>query len=178
MNNVWPCGGDDGIDRTTPQREVMLGDGDLFAMLGPTQQYWHHRVPKTKGRRPRININFRYVLPGPDAARGQQTYYKYMVYGDEKYPRSYTFDEIMKRSGSMLNFMHNAEAKLRCKPKLPPIHHETRFAGSSWQCSACTFIHKGESKMKFLSCEVWHNSAKRCCVFGRRTCAKEAQSFH
>ena len=61
MTNVWPCsGGDDGVDRTTPPREVLLGDGDLFAMLGPTQQHWHHRVPKTKGRRPRININFRY----------------------------------------------------------------------------------------------------------------------
>ena len=58
---MWPCsGGDDGVDRTTPPREVLLGDGDLFAMLGPTQQHWHHRVPKTKGRRPRININFRY----------------------------------------------------------------------------------------------------------------------
>ena len=76
MRNVWPApgGGDDGVDHDTPQREFLLGDGDLFVMRGPTQKRWHHRVPKAASRRPRININFRYIVPGtPDAERGQQT---------------------------------------------------------------------------------------------------------
>ena len=157
MNNVWPCGGgDDGIDRATPQREVLLGDGDLFAMLGSTQQFWHHRVPKTKGRKPRININFRYILPGPDAKRGQKTYYKYMVHGDAKRPRSFTFDEIMKRSGSLLNFMQTM-AKPQTRPAIgnngTPAAVAAVSAPSSWQCNACTYIH-GESRMNYLACEV------------------------
>lgn len=105
MHNVWPAAGNDGIDRSVPQREYRLGDGDLFAMLGHTQGHWHHRVPKAPGRRPRININFRYILPGPDAERGQKTYYKYMVHGDNPAPPSYSFADIMRRRGAMLNFL-------------------------------------------------------------------------
>ena len=46
-------------------------------MRGSTQKHWHHRVPKEKGRRPRININFRLILPNqPDTERGQKSYYK------------------------------------------------------------------------------------------------------
>ena len=79
MTNVWPCGGDDdGIDELTPQISVRCGHGDLLVMRGDTQDFWHHRVPKEKGRRPRININFRYIRPGTGvvATEGQETYYK------------------------------------------------------------------------------------------------------
>ena len=80
MTNVWPCGGDDGVDHSTPRRDFSVSNGDLLVMRGDTQKHWHHRVPKARARRPRININFRYIIPGsPDAERGQQTYYKYMV---------------------------------------------------------------------------------------------------
>ncbi len=80
MTNVWPCGGDDGIDHSTARREFSVSNGDLLVMRGDTQKHWHHCVPKARSRRPRININFRYIIPGsPDAERGQQTYYKYMV---------------------------------------------------------------------------------------------------
>jgi len=92
MRNVWPkVGGssadstpyDDGVDRETAVRSWALRDGDLLVMEGDTQAHWHHRVPKAKSRRPRININFRYIVPGTDdAERGQATYYKYMRDGD------------------------------------------------------------------------------------------------
>lgn len=73
-------GGDDGIDHSTARREFSVSNGDLLVMRGDTQKHWHHCVPKARSRRPRININFRYIIPGsPDAERGQQTYYKYMV---------------------------------------------------------------------------------------------------
>ena len=75
MLDVWPTpgSGGDGIDHATPIRSFVLSDADLLVMRGPTQQHWHHRVPKARSRRPRININFRYIVPGtPDAERGQQ----------------------------------------------------------------------------------------------------------
>lgn len=51
MRSVWPAlgGGDDGVDRSTPQRDLLLADGDLLVMHGPTQRHWHHRVPKASG---------------------------------------------------------------------------------------------------------------------------------
>ena len=113
MTNVWPCV--DGststegcIDTQTPIESFVLDDGDLLVMKSKTQQYWHHRVPKEKKRGVRLNINFRYILPGVDAQRGQMTYYKYMVYGDvptDRKPPSWTFDEIMKKKGGMMNFV-------------------------------------------------------------------------
>lgn len=105
MTNVWPAtsGGraarsqGNGVDSSTPIRRWNLGDGDLFVMRGSTQNFWHHRVPKEKGRRPRINLNFRYIVPnGPDAARGQATFYKYMVHGDKAKPPSYTFAQLLR----------------------------------------------------------------------------------
>ena len=107
MTNVWPpLDGSAGncIDWNTPQRDFVVGDGDILVMMGDTQKHWHHRVPKERGRRPRLNINFRYIKSGMDAERGQKTYYKYMVHGDEDTPRSYSYKEIMTMRGGMLNF--------------------------------------------------------------------------
>jgi alkylated DNA repair dioxygenase AlkB len=84
MTDVWPCAGGasaggasgDGIDRSTPGLSVKCGHGDLLVMRGDTQDHWHHRVAKEKGRRPRVNINFRYIEPGTGvvATEGQETY--------------------------------------------------------------------------------------------------------
>ena len=107
MTNVWPPldgSAGDCIDRSTPQRDFVVGDGDLLVMMGATQKHWHHRVPKERGRRPRLNINFRYIKSGVDAERGQRTYYKYMVHGDEDTPKSYSYKEIMMMRGGMMNF--------------------------------------------------------------------------
>lgn len=107
MTNVWPPldgSAGDCIDRSTLQRDFVVGDGDLLVMMGATQKYWHHRVPKERGRRPRLNINFRYIKSGADAERGQRTYYKYMVHGDEDTPKSYSYKEIMMMRGGMMNF--------------------------------------------------------------------------
>mmetsp|Transcript_21580 Transcript_21580/g.32766 ORF Transcript_21580/g.32766 Transcript_21580/m.32766 type:complete len:385 (-) Transcript_21580:450-1604(-) len=109
MTNVWPCGGEDnGIDQNCPQRNFLVGDGDMLVMRDVTQQHWHHRVPKKKGRRPRLNINFRYIIEGPDAERGQKTYYKYMVHGDDMNAESFTFKEIMAKRGGMMNFLSSS----------------------------------------------------------------------
>ena len=127
MTNVWPCvnGSNNissnnsttntksaatatGVDTTTPIQSFTLHDGDLLVMRGNTQKHWHHRVPKEKGRGVRLNINFRYVLPGQDAERGQMTYYKYMVFGDvpiDQDPPSWTYDEIVSKKGGMMNFV-------------------------------------------------------------------------
>ena len=52
--------------------QVSDGDGDLLVMTGDTQKHWHHRVPKARSRRPRVNINFRYTIEeSPDACQGQ-----------------------------------------------------------------------------------------------------------
>ena len=117
MTNVWPCGSDDGIDRSAARRDFAVGDGDLLVMRGDTQKHWHHRVPKEKGRRPRINVNFRYILEGaPDAERGQHTYYKYMVHGDSAMPGgadaapSWSYAELLRRRGSLLSFVAAAPA--------------------------------------------------------------------
>ena len=111
MRNVWPkvdgkaegTPYDDGIDRDTPVQSWALRDGDLLVMEGDTQAHWHHRVPKAKSRRPRININFRYIVPGTDdAERGQATYYKYMRDGDGPAIPGVPYDAILRRSGSLL----------------------------------------------------------------------------
>lgn len=112
MTNVWPSvhnnqnNGDNGIDHSTPQRDFVVRNGDMLVMRHVTQQHWHHRVPSQKGRkRPRLNINFRRILnSGPDAERGQKTYYKYMVHGDAEAPRAWTFSEIMAKRGGLRNF--------------------------------------------------------------------------
>ena len=106
MNNVWPSQSTENcVDTTTPIESFVLSDGDLLVMRGKTQQHWHHRVPKEKGRGVRLNINFRYIMPGADAERGQKTYYKYMVHGDNNEPPSWSFDEIMVKRGGIMNFV-------------------------------------------------------------------------
>ena len=112
MNNVWPCADgtqstEGSVDVNTPIERFSLNDGDLLVMRGNTQQHWHHRVPKEKGRGVRLNVNFRYILPGLDAERGQKTYYKYMEHGDCSFGEqpSWTFDEIMAKRGGMMNFV-------------------------------------------------------------------------
>ena len=171
MRNVWPnVGGtssgapyDDGIDRETPVRSWHLRDGDLLVMHGDTQAHWHHRVPKAKSRRPRININFRYIIPGTDdAERGQATYYKYMRDGDGPELQGMAYDEILRRSGSLLTNLscippaakggaatgdaaeeglriHSAEAQtataaLSIKTR-PAADHQ-----AEWACPQCTLL--------------------------------------
>jgi len=119
MTNVWPpLDGSSGncIDTSTPQMNFVVGDGDMLVMMGDTQKHWHHRVPKEKGRRPRLNINFRYIKTGSDAERGQKTYYKYMVHGDDDRPKSYSYHEIMAKRGGLLNF---ALPKRKCLSGTP-----------------------------------------------------------
>ena len=125
MRNCWPCvsesteGGakDDGVDRHEPERSFECKHGDLLVMRGDTQDAWHHRVPTKKGRRPRVNINFRYILPnsGVTGIEGQATYYKYMVYGDSKKEwaegklKFFRYKELLKKHGSLLGFAAKAE---------------------------------------------------------------------
>jgi len=118
MNNVWPCADgtqstEGSVDINTPIESFTLDDGDLLVMRGNTQQHWHHRVPKEKGRGVRLNINFRYILPGLDAERGQKTYYKYMEHGDCPFGEqpSWTFDEIMAKRGGIMNFVKRGGVK-------------------------------------------------------------------
>jgi hypothetical protein len=120
MNNVWPCAKDPngGIDLNVKPMTFNCAGGDLLVMRGDTQKHWHHRVPKETYREPRININFRYILPNRiDSERGQQTYYKYMVYGDETDPKAFTFTDILSLHGKQyrklksLQSMWNKAAK-------------------------------------------------------------------
>lgn len=114
MTNVWPCAGtrDGGVDKTVPLISINLKGGDMLVMQGKTQQSWHHRVPIEKGRGPRININFRYILPGRDetSIRGVRAFYKYMVCGDCKSDdwdmtaKSSNYDDIVKAHGPMHMF--------------------------------------------------------------------------
>jgi hypothetical protein len=142
MTNVWPCGGanptpNGGVDMNVPMKTYRTDTGDMLVMRGSTQDYWHHRVPQAKSRMPRLNLNFRYILPGAAAAagagsgagsgaaaqsgstvatEGQATYYKYMVYGDyqkewmEGKLEGWSYEELLKKHG-MLFF-----DKDRCLP--------------------------------------------------------------
>ena len=180
MLSVWPSvggggggasgdggGGGDGIDHETGVREYTLRDGDLLVMRGATQQHWHHRVPKARSRRPRINLNFRHILPDAahraDAERGQKTYYKYMVHGDGAMGASsgLSFDEISRRRGSILSFVAPAPATAVATavappsaggsaPRAPPPQ-SARHGGSGaaaeaeqetaeWACARCTLL--------------------------------------
>ena len=118
MNEVWPCTGtkDGGVDVKEPQRHIKLKGGSLMVMKGKTQQEWHHKVPMEKGRGPRININFRYILPerNETTVRGVRAFYKYMVSGDAKTEdwditaRTFTYSQIVKSKGPMYAFTSRA----------------------------------------------------------------------
>jgi hypothetical protein len=103
-----------GVDKSVNEREWTLGGGDMLVMQGRTQQEWHHRVPKEKYRNPRININFRYILPdlNETSIRGVRTFYKYMLCGDshtgdwEMTAPSFKYKDIVKKSGPMMSFFH------------------------------------------------------------------------
>jgi alkylated DNA repair dioxygenase AlkB len=74
-------------NRVGPTHTWPVRNGDLFLMQGQCQRYWHHRVPaearlKSVRANARINLNFRYVRPGPHQAQGMVSYYKYCVVGD------------------------------------------------------------------------------------------------
>ena len=156
-------GGGDGIDHGTPVREYTLRDGDLLVMRGATQQHWHHRVPKARSRRPRINLNFRYILPDAahraEAERGQKTYYKYMVHGDGAMgdDGALSFDEISRRRGSILSFVAPAPATAVAPPSTggsapraspPQCAHrggsgaeaEAEEETAEWACARCTLL--------------------------------------
>ena len=149
MTNVWPAAGNDGIDRSTPQRDFVVNDGDMLVMRHVTQQHWHHRVPKQKGRKPRLNINFRRIIPGPEAERGQKTYYKYMVHGDEQTPRTLTFAQIMSKRGGLMNFFRpvgvNKGAKENVAGATKSLIQTTPITGESSSLDRdCSPDEKGE----------------------------------
>ncbi len=50
-------------NKTLSKIRLHLGHGSLFVMRPPTQQFWHHQVPKTKKyNQPRLNLTFRYIV--------------------------------------------------------------------------------------------------------------------
>jgi alkylated DNA repair dioxygenase AlkB len=49
-------------DPTVEKVELILTSGSILLMLGTTQEYWLHQVPKTKKFvEPRINLTFRFI---------------------------------------------------------------------------------------------------------------------
>ncbi|MGK3754214.1 MAG: alkylated DNA repair dioxygenase AlkB [Bacillariaceae sp.] len=162
MTNVWPSvNGNDvnnnqasnnssnnnGIDYNTPQHNFIIGDGDMLVMLDETQKYWHHRVPKEKGgfrNKPRININFRYINPGKDAERGQKTYYKYMVHGDDRLDdekrnlKSYSFKSILAMRGGIMNFMSSSSLRPNNNKRILTKCNEDASTSASASASAAT----------------------------------------
>ena len=155
MTNVWPCGMDNGIDTKVPVKKFKCEGGDMLVMKGKTQQSWHHRVPKEIYRRPRININFRYILPNrQDTERGQHSYYKYMVYGDEENPKGFVFDEIRKNTisrTSLESFWHTKLPGKRRKRKLcsakENIANVETMKTKNWVCRRCTLINNGSTNV-------------------------------
>ena len=169
MRDCWPSTGppkagelhDDGVDHATAPLSVALSDGDLLVMQGDTQAHWHHRVPRAKSRRPRININFRYILPGAaeQAARGQATYYKYMRDGDVP-EHGVTYEQLVRKSGSLLGFAAREagapvvgqaasapSSEVAPAPAAPPspsreqVATMPQTAGSGeWACPQCTLV--------------------------------------
>ena len=51
------------INNPKEKFEVELGHGSLLVMMGETQHYWQHQVPKTaKKKEERINLTFRKMI--------------------------------------------------------------------------------------------------------------------
>ena len=171
MTNVWPCAGtpDGGVDKRVSPISLVCNGGDLLVMKGKTQQHWHHRVPAEKSARgPRININFRYIIPGKDETtiRGVRAFYKYMVSGDQKsadfshmFAPSFSWSDIVKSKGPMLGFLATAEkrpaappqlsiAKIKKEDESPPEEEVEK----GWTCSACT-LHNQMLAVKCAVCE-------------------------
>ncbi|WP_207063707.1 alpha-ketoglutarate-dependent dioxygenase AlkB [Motiliproteus sp. SC1-56] len=54
--------------RDLPEHKLQLelNSGDLLIMAGATQHHWLHAIPKSRRQlAPRINLSFRYRIPGP-----------------------------------------------------------------------------------------------------------------
>ncbi len=52
--------------------EIVLNDGDLLVMSGPTQHHWRHAIPRQANcHQARINLTFRRIMPHPGSAGGQ-----------------------------------------------------------------------------------------------------------
>ena len=172
MTNVWPCSGgkDNGIDTKVPIKKFICEGGDLLVMRNTTQQAWHHRVPKESYRRPRININFRYILPNrSDTERGQFSYYKYMVYGDEENPSGIYYRDIVNNNNnnnrnvslkelwrSSNNNNNNNSVKNKnnyhviqagggkmSSSSQALLATSTKKKMTTWTCNKCTLINKG-----------------------------------
>jgi hypothetical protein len=154
MHEVWPklcAGAGDGVDRERAQVDLVVRDGDLLVMRGATQQQWHHRVPAEKGgRRPRININFRYIVPGtPDAERGQRTYYKYMRDGDAVAPRGLSYGEIVRRRGPLLGHFASGKAKMAAVKTAAAVVTAEQAGGESSDGSGGDVRGGGSSAVSF-----------------------------
>ena len=187
MTNCWPCVNgtntthDDGIDRNTPIKSWKLNDGDLFAMHGDTQDHWHHRVPKEKGRRPRININFRRILPNQNTTEGgQKKYYKYMVHGDSKQPPHWKYKQLLRKHNSLFSMLSSGSSKSSSSSSSISSSSSSGNSGKSsrsgssssgnsssnntapsssslkWECPQCTFLNS-DSKSK---CEICQHQQK------------------
>jgi alkylated DNA repair dioxygenase AlkB len=49
--------------KKSPTHKIELGNGSLLLMLGPTQHFWQHQIPKSKCELgERINLTFRRIL--------------------------------------------------------------------------------------------------------------------
>ncbi len=50
-------------DKSVKAVQLHLAHGSLLVMRPPTQQYWHHQIPKTtKFNAPRLNLTFREIV--------------------------------------------------------------------------------------------------------------------
>lgn len=179
MTHVWPCAGtpNGGVDLSVPQKDLILHGGDLLVMRGKTQQSWHHRVPKQSGRGPRININFRYILPDRDdtSIRGVRTFYKYMVCGDSKSESwdmtapSFTYEQLTKKYAPIRHLFKKdlaactpttyCEVKVNSKEvtaketelgKRKADRASVVDAAEVWSCEKCTYTNYQHS----LVCDI------------------------
>lgn len=68
-------------------------------------------------------------MEGTDTERGQKTYYKYMVHGDDEDPPTFTYDQILKKRGGMMNFIGvggGTGSKIRATQKSKQLQHFKR----------------------------------------------------
>jgi hypothetical protein len=126
----------------------------------------HHRVPKEKGRGPRVNINFRYILPDRNetSIRGVRTFYKYMVSGDAHTEDwkitapTCSYAQIVAQSGPMYAFARKsgtcvtstgANADIAKSSVAPQQPQETVAA-----VTATTAAHTASNKRKATSAVI------------------------
>jgi len=110
------------------------------------------------------------ILPNKrETEGGQKTYYKYMRFGDDKVPPSWTYQQLLQKSHSLLSMLSKFTSPASCTlidKKEATTEDAVKGVNVSivlcsddeeWECSKCTLI----NERKYSTCQVCGQCKKR-----------------